>query len=143
MGRIKLVIADSDALIALSNLDDVHHHSSRAIARQLLETDAQIFFPTTTIVEAVTSMQRKLSNPGMAAAALEFFETPNENIVIRQVDPAMLQAGIALFNPNGSKNNTLFDCIVAALARQYNADAIFSFDKWYQKLGFKLTSDLF
>lgn len=41
-----------------------------------------------------------------------------------------------------SKQNTLFDAIVAATAEKLEADAIFSFDDWYPKLGFKLASEL-
>ncbi len=41
-----------------------------------------------------------------------------------------------------SKHNTLFDAVVAATAKKYQADAIFSFDKFYKKQGFKLASEL-
>ena len=46
------------------------------------------------------------------------------------------------FNPDTSKKNTLFDCTVAAVAEEYKADAIFSFDKFYKSKGFKLASEL-
>ncbi|MEK9179518.1 MAG: hypothetical protein AAB893_03555, partial [Patescibacteria group bacterium] len=46
------------------------------------------------------------------------------------------------FGPQISKHNTLFDCIIAAVAKEYRADAIFSFDKFYRKLGFKLAEDI-
>lgn len=39
---------------------------------------------------------------------------------------------------NGSKKNTFFDAIVAATAENLGTDAIFSFDDWYPKLGFRL-----
>ena len=41
-----------------------------------------------------------------------------------------------------SKHHTLFDAIVAAVAKKYYADAIFSFDKFYKSKGFKLVSEL-
>lgn len=41
-----------------------------------------------------------------------------------------------------SKHATLFDGIVAAVAEKYQADAIFSFDKFYKRKGFKLASEL-
>jgi predicted nucleic acid-binding protein len=36
----------------------------------------------------------------------------------------------------------VFDALVAAVAKKNNADAIFSFDAWYQKQGFKLVTNL-
>ncbi len=35
-----------------------------------------------------------------------------------------------------------FDAVVAACAEKLEADVIFSFDDWYQKLGFKLAEEL-
>jgi predicted nucleic acid-binding protein len=46
------------------------------------------------------------------------------------------------FNPNGSKKDTFFDAVIAALAKKNNAVAIFSFDKGYKKTGIPLISDL-
>jgi len=54
-----------------------------------------------------------------------------------------LTEALALFNLHGSKQNTLFDAVVAAMARRLNAAAIFSFDKWYEKLGFRLVTRLY
>jgi predicted nucleic acid-binding protein len=45
----------------------------------------------------------------------------------------VLNAAAALFKPHGSKHNTIFDAIVAALAQKHHAQAIFSFDDWYEK----------
>ncbi len=47
-----------------------------------------------------------------------------------------------LFQPFGSKQNTLFDAIVATIARKYAAPDIFSFDEWYAKQGFTLIPQL-
>ena len=46
-------------------------------------------------------------------------------------------------NVLSSKQNTLFDCIIATVARKYSAGAIFSFDKWYTKIGFTLASEIY
>jgi len=45
-------------------------------------------------------------------------------------------------NLKKGKHHTLFDAVVAAVADKYQADAIFSFDKFYKSKGFKLASDL-
>jgi len=46
------------------------------------------------------------------------------------------------FSSTTSKKNTLFDCIVAVTAEENKADAIFSFDKFYKRKGFKLASEI-
>ena len=61
---------------------------------------------------------------------------------VRAVNHAILSEAGDLFNPNGSKRNTLFDAVVAAIAKRLDADAIFSFDEWYRKIGMTLTDDL-
>ena len=61
---------------------------------------------------------------------------------VQAVDYAILTEAADLFHPNGSKKNTLFDAVVAAIAKRFNADAIFSFDEWYRKMGLTLTDDL-
>jgi hypothetical protein len=48
---------------------------------------------------------------------------------------------IASPTPNGSEQNTLFDTVISAIAKQQQADAIFSFDKWYKRIGLTLIDD--
>ena len=55
--------------------------------------------------------------------------------IVQAVDHAVLTEAADLFHPNGSKKNTPFDAVVAAIAKRFNADAIFSFDEWYRKWG--------
>ena len=47
-----------------------------------------------------------------------------------------------IFDQTISKKNTLFDAIVAATAESLKAEAIFSFNSWYPKLGFKLVLEM-
>ena len=61
---------------------------------------------------------------------------------VEYVDAETMQQAAKLYNPQGSKQNTFFDAIVAATAKSLKADIIFSFDKWYEKQGFKLASSL-
>ena len=58
------------------------------------------------------------------------------------VDQEILELAEALFDPYGSKQNTLFDAVVAAIAKKQKADAIFSFDVWYEKIGLTLAFNI-
>lgn len=89
----------------------------------------------------MTTLQRRLNNP---QAAAELVRLVNEaKLAIEPIDDALLAEALMLFNPHGSKQNTLFDAVVAALAKRLNADAIFSFDRWYEKRGFRLVTRLY
>ena len=55
---------------------------------------------------------------------------------------ALIAEAIAIYLEQTSKKESLFDCYVMAAAKKIKADAIFSFDKGYQKNGFKLVSDI-
>ena len=141
MSKPKVVIADADCIVAQAFVDDANHQVTIALVQKLDENRDHIIFPSTAIAEAITTLQRKFSNPQLAASTLELFT--DTSIDIANIDQEIIREAKKLFNPKSSKHNTLFDCIVAIVAKKHSADAIFSFDDWYSKLGFKLVSDLF
>lgn len=136
-----VVIADADAIVAQAFAEDINHSLTLSLGKQLRKQQAHIIFPSTAVAEAVTTLQRKFSNPGLAAATLDLFM--ESNIVVDSVDHEDIREARKLFDPKGSKKNTIFDCLVATLVKKHKADAIFSFDNWYKKSGFKLVADLF
>ncbi len=140
MQRTLLIIGDTDALISTINID-AHHEVVKAIYRELASVNAGIYFPSAIIAETITTCQRRLKNPSLAEAMVT--QLTSDLINVLPTDDDTLQMAAAFFHPHGSKENTFFDAIVAASAKKQNADAIFSFDQWYRKLGFKLASDLF
>jgi predicted nucleic-acid-binding protein len=83
---------------------------------------------------------RKHASPPLAKQIVEHCKSGS--ILFVPVDEAIITMAIAFYSPDGSKYNTFFDAIVAAVAKQADADAIFSFDKWYNKQGFIITDDL-
>lgn len=135
-----IVIADADCIVAQAYADDVHHKMTLELVKKMDRIGAHLLFPSTAIAEAVTTLQRKFSNPELAASTLELFTDPS--IDIEEINQEIVREAGKLFDPKSSKHNTIFDCIVAAVAKNTNADAIFSFDEWYTKLGFKLASEL-
>lgn len=138
--NLPLVIADADALIALISPDDLHHHKVREISQYLDKEHIAILFPITAIFEAVTAIQRKLSKPELASALIE--KVKAGVLPISYIDETALTETVSRFNPFGSKQNTLYDALVATLARKHHATAIFSFDGWYKKQGFTLAEEL-
>jgi len=138
--RETLIIVDADAIISFVASDDENHTKAKGIMQHLATIEAYILIPTTAICEAVTVLKRKLNKPEHAANVVKKFQSGN--FPIQAVDQEIFNLAADLFNPYGSKQNTLFDAVIAAIAKKYHADAIFSFDKWYKTQGFTLASEL-
>jgi predicted nucleic acid-binding protein len=138
---MKTVIVDADGLIALFNKDDAHAEKAIGLLEKLVREEAKILYPATAIVEATTTLQRKLDKSHLAAQIAELIK--ENKFPIEPVSEDTLNTAVQYFKPvESSKHNTLFDALVAAVAKKNNADGIFSFDEWYQKLGFKLVTSL-
>lgn len=135
-----LVIVDADAIISFVYVDYENHRRAKRIMQQLVASDVYLLFPTTAICEAITVLRGRLNRPEDAKRILNKFQSGD--FPVQAVDHAILTEAGDLFNPNGSKKNTLFDAVVAAIAKHFNATAIFSFDEWYRKIGLTLTDDL-
>jgi len=135
-----LVIVDADAIIALSSTSDANYEKAKHVLQFLSSSKTATLFPTTAICEAVTVLRGRLNKPDDASRIIKKLQ--NGDFPIQAVDQEILMEAARLFNPLASKKNTLFDAVVATLAKRHKADAIFSFDGWYRKIGLTLASDL-
>lgn len=140
MNKRPIVIVDSDAIIAQTNPNDIHHQKAKEISQNLININAQVLYPSTTIAESTAHLQRVLNSTASAYGTAQLMTSPDSQVV--EVNKQTLIDALKFFSPTSSKKNTLFDCIVAAVADDNNADAIFSFDGFYKKNGFKLASEL-
>lgn len=135
-----VVVGDTDGLIAILSKEDSNHERAVVAATKLLQLDAQTVFPITSITETVTTLKRKLNKPDLVASVI--LQITGGALSIENVDTKMLDEALKVFDPRGSKKNTLFDALVVATAKKLNTKIIFSTDEWYTKLGFKLALDL-
>ena len=140
MNKPLKVIVDADAIIAQVNPNDHHHFIAGSISKYLIEMNARLIYPSTVVVESNAFIQRPLNSTASAYGTAVVFTNPD--VQIAEVNQKTLKNALKYFSPTTSKKNTLFDCIVAAIAEEEKADAIFSFDKFYKKKGFKLASEL-
>lgn len=140
MSRFLTIVVDTDAIVAQVKKDDKNHRVAMAISSSLVSSNAQVIYPATTVVEAVTFIQRSLSNPPVAYGTAQLMA--NSSAQVAEVNQKTLRNAMKYFSATGSKKNTLFDCIVIAVAEEVHADAIFSFDRFYKKQGFKLASEI-
>lgn len=140
MNNFPIVIVDADAIIASENVNDIHHQKATKIVERLASLHAQVLYPTTAIAEAATHMQRVLSDTERAYNTVSLMTKMGIQVI--DVGKQTIIEAMHYFSPKTSKKNTIFDCIVAAVARLQKADAIFSFDRFYKKHGFTLAEEL-
>lgn len=140
MNKQPVVIVDADAIIAQTNSEDIHHQKAGIISQHLINLNARIMYPITVVTEAATHMQRVLNSTASAYGTAQLMTDPAAQVV--EVNKQTLAHAMKYFSPTTSKKNTLFDCIVAAVAEEHKADAIFSFDSFYKKMGFTLAEEL-
>lgn len=135
-----IIVVDSDALVGSLYPQDQHFKTSQHIREKLAKINAELIYPATAIVETVTFLQGRLNQPELAEQVVQL--VTSQDITIEAVDGEILQKASSFMDFSRSKHDTFFDAVVAAIAQKYQADAIFSFDKFYQKNGFKLASEL-
>ncbi len=135
-----LLIGDADAIVGSVNPTDANHERVVTISKRLTSLGAHVVFPTSAIAEAITAIHRRLVSPSLTRDLLA--RVNHDELPVMEVSQDAAKAAAEFFDPDGSKENTYFDAIVAAIAKGNFADGIFSFDTWYKKLGFKLAEDL-
>lgn len=136
----KIVIVDSDAIFAYYNFNDKLNKRATNTFLQLLDRDYLFIYPISVIFEVISLFQRVLSSPSITAELIELIK--NDQLFVHTISTEELRGSASLFNPAGSKKNSLIDCSVAILAKRLKAEGVFSFDEFYSKQGLKLAEDL-
>ena len=135
----KIIIGDADSLIGLAYKDDSNHGKTQQITKWLLSKNYQIIYPNTAIIEAVTTLKRALNLADKSHLINTQYQ--QDAFQVEYINAEIMKRASQIFEKAVSKKNTLFDSVVAATAEKLKADAIFSFDTWYKKLGFTLAED--
>jgi predicted nucleic acid-binding protein len=141
--KLTTVIVDTDALFALFNKDDANAQKAENLIQILYEQKVRLLYPATMLVETIDTLQRKLKRHEEAAQVTTLISS--SQFAIESIEPIsgdILRVAATYFEKNQSKQITLADCVVAAVAKKYNA-IIFSFDNWYKKMGFRLVPDIY
>lgn len=136
----KVVVVDSDTIFAIYNPNDPLNTRATLTFRQLVTQGYQLIYPTSVVFEVVSLFQRVLPTPTITAKLVEMIK--NGQITVHTVDTDILKESAKLFDPAGSKKNTLIDCSVVIIAKRIKADGVFAYDSFYTKQGCKLAEDL-
>ncbi|OGE32368.1 hypothetical protein A3C59_05230 [Candidatus Daviesbacteria bacterium RIFCSPHIGHO2_02_FULL_36_13] len=136
----KLVVVDSDAIFALYNPNDPLNIKALKTFQKLLEQGYQMIYPTSVLFEVISLFQRVLPKPTVTKKLIELIRS--EQIPVFTIDTDTLKESAMLFDPAGSRKNTLIDCSVAVVARKMKAEGVFAYDEFYKKQGLKLAENL-
>lgn len=137
---VKSVVVDSDAIFAIYNPNDPLNTQATQTFRQLITQEFQLIYPTSVLFEVISLFQRVLPTPKVTASLIEMIK--NDQLPIHVIDSDILKESATIFDPTGSKKNTLIDCSVVIVAKRIKADGVFSYDSFYIKQGLKLAEDL-
>lgn len=140
MTKTKTVVVDSDAIFALYNPNDPLNKKATKTFQQLVAQGYELFYPTSVIFEIISLFQRVLPTPIITGKLTEMIK--NDQILIYVIDTETLKEAACLFNPAGSKKNTLVDCSVAVIAKKIKANGVFAYDEFYSKHGLKMAEDI-
>lgn len=130
----QIVVADADALIALTLEKDSNHEKAIRLASLFAKKNVEVVFPATVFPEAITSLVRAANQPQKAHLINQ--QLQQGSFQVDYPESGTLIRASQIFESSHSKQNTFFDAIVVATAEKLNTKTIFSFDNWYSKLGF-------
>lgn len=135
----KIAVGDADSLIALVCKHDANHHKAKNANKWLFSNEYEIIYPNTAILEATVALKRSLN-------LIEEAHLLNQQYLkgifnIEYVSEIIQRQASLRFEKTVSKKNTIFDAVIAEVAKELQAEYIFSFDDWYHKEGFRLAPE--
>jgi len=137
---VKVIVVDSDSIYALYNPNDPLHSKATLTFKQLIVQDFKLIYPVSVLFEIISLFQRVLPAPTVTAKFREM--VIRGDLATWVIDAETLKKSAEVFNPAGSKKNTIVDCSVVIVAKKIKAAGVFSYDGFYKKNGLKLAEDL-
>lgn len=126
------ILIDSDALLALTDNNDVHHVRAIQLYKEL-RADFAFIVTNFTFGETLTLVSKRLSHK----RSLDFADTILSETMVLDIDESLRNDAYLFFRKQVSKNVSFVDCVNMAVLKTLNQDKIFSFDEHYKKNGFK------
>lgn len=133
MAKVRKVLVDADALVALAKPDDSNHKLALKIAKKLKKDT--LFITPLTIPEASTVISYRVSHK---AAKIFLIAARKKNLVEVTLNSEAIKSADELFLAQKRKEISWIDCLNVAVIKIHSLEGIFSFDKFYPKQGIKL-----
>ena len=130
-----MIFIDADAFIGLNIKKDAHYQRANAILIEIKEDGKKLVTSWDVIDEVAT----KISYYDKRETSISFLESIIKgNIKIIFPDKKIAKKAFKIFKKQTSKKVSLTDCTNMAIAEIKGIKKFFSFDKVYEKNGFKL-----
>ena len=133
-----ITVVDTDALLGLFIPQDVHHIHALELLERLVHLEAETLILPTTLSEFALLATSRI---GMRQTKAAVDELTGTSFVTCDIAEADTKEALTLYKAQTSKEESLFDCYVMAVAKKLAADCIFSFDRGYRKNGHMLVED--
>lgn len=131
--KVRKILVDADALVALAKADDSNHKRALKIATKLKKDT--LFITPFTIPEVSTVISYRVSHK---AARIFLLEARKKNLVELPLNFSATKSADEIFLAQKRKGTSWIDCLNAAMVKINFLDGIFSFDKFYSRVGIKL-----
>jgi predicted nucleic acid-binding protein len=119
------LIADTSALYALVDRDDVHHDSAVAFLKDELENLTLIVLEPT-LFETLSLVKTRLGR-APASKTLEALEA-SPRARVAHLDPEEMEAVWEVFRERADSSLSAFDCAILAYARLHGIEEVFAVD---------------
>ena len=130
--KLIMVLVDADYFIGLYYIDDPHHQRCLSIAESLTEDLVTTYDVIDEVVTKLTYFKRK------DKALLFLNDIKRTNFVVIFPNPKLFTEAEKIFKNQKSSHVSFTDCMNMAIAKEKKVKFLLSFDKIYEKNGFKL-----
>lgn len=135
MERMKKLLVDADAFVAINNREDSNYKKAVFLSEKVARESIDLAISDPAFGEAVTVISQQLG----IKKAVDFAETIlDSSIEIIEVDSILRENALGIFKKQTSKNARFTDAVNMAIMEGEGIDFIFSFDRDYLKNKFKL-----
>lgn len=132
---------DTDVLLAISDRDDSLHQKAKKIWQRLsLVEEKYLPYTSTNVLLETLTIVSQLLGKKKAVQLLEELRS-GAFIIIHPGQGTVLEAE-KIFSQIKSKNISYADCLSFAIMREQKMKLVFSFDRDFKKMGFKLLSGI-
>ncbi len=131
--KIKKILVDADALVALAKNDDSNHQKALTISKELIND--KLFITPFTVPEAVTVLSYKV-NQTIAKRFLN--EVRKRKLIELDYNAQVENMADEIFLSQDKKGSSWIDCLNVAMVKINELDGVFSFDRFYEKQGLRV-----
>lgn len=125
---------DSDVIIAINDKSDTLHSKAVNIADKITGQVKHTVVGVNVLIECLAIISQRLG----IVRSLRVLDRALQNYKIAYLDEPTVALANHFFFSRSSKNVSYSDCLSFAIMKLFNITTVFTFDKHFQKQGFKI-----